>query len=95
MINLSQPVKPHYIPTQNSKGLESCQNKDSALHNEARHNHKEYVSVNTRSFTRSMDMVSIHVTMQQQKEPTLVEIESEDKYLSRIHEFTHNSDNHK
>ena len=41
-----------------------------------------------------MDTVSIHVTMQQQKETPLVEIVSEDEDLTPIHELTHDSDCH-
>ena len=55
LINLLYPVKPHYVPTQKSKGIENCQNKYSALHNEARPKHKEFVFVNTRRFSHIMD----------------------------------------
>ena len=92
IVNPSQPMQNHSIPTQTLEGLTSYLNKDFACYSECKLKQKDSDLMGTCRFTCSMAMVSISVMIQQHKESPLIEVVSDHDDPSPICEIYYNYD---
>ena len=91
-VSLLQPIRMCKIPTQKPEELVKCQNIDSIMFDGLKTRKREYISISSRPFTRSMDIVVTPAIIQHQRETPLVEVINDDEDIFPNREIAHDNE---